>query len=211
VSFDRLVVMARVPEPGRTKTRLVPALGAEGAARLAAAMAADVFALAARTGLPWSIALDGDSAHPWVRTLPAPWEPQAAGDLGARLTFALRGGGIAIGADAPDLPAATLLLAARSPARVVLAPAADGGYVLVATDDPTGLFEDIPWSSDRTFAAQHDQARRLGRTVALLPKWYDVDTADDLAGLRARLADAPHIAPHTSAFLRDPAHAPPHW
>jgi hypothetical protein len=203
MSLQRIVVMARVPIPGRTKTRLVPALGPAAAAALSAAMSADVFATVAATGLPWTIALEGDAAHPWAAALPAPVEPQAPGDLGARLTRALRGGGIAIGTDAPDLPRAFLIAAAASEADVVLAPAADGGYVLVGTRDATGLFDGIPWSTDRAFAAQRARAEALGRSVALLPEWQDVDTPADLAVLAGKLLGDPGgAAPHTTAFLR---------
>lgn len=197
-----IVVMARVPEPGRAKTRLIPLLGEGGAARLCAAMTGDVFDLVRATGLPWKVALSGDTSHPWVRTIDVPVEPQAEGDLGARLAFALRGGGVAIGSDAPTLPPAFLREAHGSDADVVFAPAFDGGYVLVGTLDSSEIFDGIPWSTPRTFDASFRRAGELGRSVRILPFWYDVDEPDDVRFLARHVTTlAPSVAPRTRAFL----------
>ena len=75
-----IVVMAKVPRPGFSKTRLIPALGPDRAAGLSAAMSEDVFATVASTGLPWRIAVAGPMADPWVAGLPAPSEAQAGLD-----------------------------------------------------------------------------------------------------------------------------------
>lgn len=206
-----VVVLTKVPEPGRVKTRLVPRLGAERAASLARAMAEDVLETVARSGLPWRVALDGPLDHPWARGLGVV-EPQAAGDLGVRLAHALRDGGVAIGTDAPTLPAALLRRAAASTADLALAPAEDGGYVLVAVTAAAvraGVFTGVPWSTDRTFAAQVDRARALGLTVERLDAGFDVDLPDDLPRLHAALlALPPSVAPRTRAWLRS-SEAPP--
>lgn len=198
-----IVVMARVPEPGKAKTRLVPLLGELGAARLAAAMAGDVCDTVRSTGLPWRLAVAGDVDHPWVRMLDAPEvEPQVEGDLGARLAWALRDGGVAIGTDAPTLPRTLLQEAVASTADVVLAPAFDGGYVLVGVSDAQGVFEGVPWSAPDTFAAQVARVRALGRSVRVLPFWYDVDEPADVERLRLHLTTLPDaVAPRTRAFL----------
>lgn len=197
-----IVVMARVPEPGKAKTRLIPRLGDKGAARLCAAMTGDVFDLVASIGVPWRVALAGDLRHPWVRTVPAEVEPQADGDLGARLTHALRDGGVAIGTDAPTLPRPMLQEAHASTAEVVLAPAFDGGYVLVGVAEVAGVFDGVPWSAADTFARQHARAVALGRSVRVLPFWYDVDAPADLDFLATHLATLPlHTAPRTREFL----------
>lgn len=197
--------MAKVPAPGLAKTRLIPALGPSGAAGLARAMAADVFATVAATGLPWRVAVTGDLTDPWVSTLPAPWVPQAPGDLGVRLHHALAAGGIAIGTDAPLLPPDLLRAAAAAPEPVFLADAADGGYTLVGAHAhavAAGLFDGIPWSSATTLAAQVARARSLGLPVRVVPGGYDVDDAPALARLRADLATLPPTrAPHTRTFL----------
>ena len=200
------VVMAKVPSPGRVKTRLIPLIGPEGAAALARAMAEDVVATVTAVG-PARLAVDGDLDDPWLRSLGLPVEAQAPGDLGARLRHALREGGVAVGTDSPTLPAA-LLTEARtrlegSPPVVV--PAFDGGYVAVgAWPDSLGIFSGVPWSASDTFAASVERARSLGILPTVLPFWYDVDTASDLTFLRAHLrALPPSTAPRTRAFLQD--------
>lgn len=197
-----IVIFARVPEPGTTKTRLIPRLGPQKAAHLAAAMTGDVIDLVRATGLPFRVALAGRADHPWVRMLDCEWEPQAEGDLGAKLTHALRDGGVAIGSDAPTLPPALLHEAHASSADVVLAPAFDGGYTLVGTQDPADLFELVPWSSPETFARQHQRALDLGRSVRVLPFWYDVDEPGDLDFLARHLRTLPgRTAPRTRGVL----------
>lgn len=209
-----IVVMAKVPTPGRVKTRLIPLLGPDGAAALCRAMTEDVFALVAGTGLPWRIALDGAVDHPWVRGLDAAIEPQASGDLGARLRHALRDGGVAIGTDAPTLPPHFLTSAADHLGfdEVVFAPAFDGGYVLVgARPTALGVFDDIPWSSPDTFAASVERAEALGLRHSSLPFWYDVDEPRDVPFLRAQLRVLPDTtAPRTRALLQDLPDAAPH-
>ena len=196
-----IVLFARVPEPGSTKTRLIPCLGAEGAAELAAAMAMDVCEQVLRLGDAAEVALAGNLDHPWVATLPLRSRPQATGDLGQRLEAALVGGGVALGTDAPTLPD-TLIREAVAAGDVVFAPAFDGGYTLVGTPDPRGLFDGIPWSDRRTFAASFARARALGYRVRVLPYWYDVDAPEDLDHLRLHLTTLPtDTAPHTRRCL----------
>lgn len=197
-----IVIFARVPEPGLTKTRLIPTLGPLEAARLAAAMTHDVVDMVRKTSLPFRVSLAGDSSHPWVRTLNCDWEPQVDGDLGRKLAHALREGGVAIGTDAPTLPSAFLHEASASTADVVLAPAFDGGYTLVGVSDADDIFELVPWSSPETFTRQYQRALDLGRSVRVLPFWYDVDEPDNLAFLSRHLGTLPdRVAPRTREWF----------
>ncbi|MDP2308659.1 MAG: TIGR04282 family arsenosugar biosynthesis glycosyltransferase [Pseudomonadota bacterium] len=213
-----VVVIARVPAPGLAKTRLIPALGAGGAAALCRAMTADVLALVRASALPYRVAWGGDRDDAWATGLGAPSEAQAEGDLGVRLAHALREGGIAIGTDAPTLPVALLTAAAAALHHhdVVFVPAFDGGYALIGVRDPAvagpgGIFDDIPWSSADTYAASIERARALGLRHASLGFWYDIDEPRDLAFLQAQLRVLPpHVAAHTRAFLQEHPHAPPH-
>lgn len=209
-----IVVMAKVPRAGAVKTRLATLLGADGAAALCRAMTEDVLDVVRASGLPFRVTLGGDVSDPWARSLDAEIEPQAAGDLGARLRHALRDGGIAVGTDAPTLPATFLTDAAATLADrdVVWAPALDGGYVLVGVR-PTalGVFDDIPWSTPETLAASVARADTLGLRHARLPFWYDVDDPSGLRFVRNHLSTLPAAcAPRTRAFLQDLPDAPPH-
>lgn len=209
-----IVVMAKVPKAGAVKTRLVPLLGEHGAAALCRAMTEDVLDIVRASGLPFRVALGGDLHDTWARSLDAEIEPQAAGDLGARLRHALRDGGIAIGTDAPTLPATFLTDAAAALADrdVVWAPALDGGYVLVgARPTALGVFDDIPWSTAETLAASVARADTLGLRHARLPFWYDVDDPSGLRFVRNHLSTLPAACAHrTRAFLQDLPDAPPH-
>ncbi|WP_198373490.1 TIGR04282 family arsenosugar biosynthesis glycosyltransferase, partial [Roseomonas rosulenta] len=115
---------------------------------------------------------------------------QAAGDLGARMEGAMRPHPVAVlaGSDIPDLRPADIAAAIRALGRAdaVFGPAEDGGYWLVGMGPrrPARPFAGVRWSSAHALA---DTLRNFaGRRVALLRRLQDVDTAADLAALRAR-------------------------
>ncbi len=204
-----LHVIAKVPVPGHTKTRLIPALGPEGAAALSAAMTADVLETVQATGLPWRVHFSGPADHAWLIGLPA--IPQVQGDLGARLTSALVAGGIAVGTDCVLLSSTTLLGAhARlvEGAHVVLGLAPDGGYTFVAASAHAvamGVFEHIPWSTAQTATAQLSRAKLLNLRPETVDGTFDVDEPADLERLKAALRGLPpSIARHTRRALDTP-------
>jgi rSAM/selenodomain-associated transferase 1 len=214
-----LAIFARAPRAGRTKTRLEPQLGAEGAARLYAAFLEDVVAGCA--AVPeieaeiWAASPE-DHEDDTLRSLAAQHRldrhVQPHADLGARMAAALdaaiakRGRGLVLGTDAPTLPRAWLTAAARAldEADVVLGPSADGGYWTVgarAGVTPAALFAGVRWSVPTTLAETLANVARLGHRAALLSPWYDVDTPDDLRTLRAHLALDRAAAPATARAL----------
>ena len=107
-------------------------------------------------------------------------------------------GGIAIGADAPDLPHDRFSKACEQMAlgRCVLCPGSDGGYCLIAMPTPQpALFEGIDWGTSRVARQTRDAARRYDIPLSELASWHDVDTVDDLARLLERIgaSDDPHL------------------
>lgn len=199
-----LVLFARVPVPGRVKTRLAGVLAPEGAARLYRAFledAARVYAVSAWTAVVYADP-DPDEAdlaaifgEPWRR------EAQRSGDLGSRLTAAFeaersRGASVvlAVGSDHPALPRRAveeLFEAVERGEQVALIPAQDGGYCAIALAPgvpPWIVFRDVPWSSERTLAVTVARARREGLRVALRAPAYDVDRPEDLKTLARDLA-----------------------
>lgn len=176
-------------------------------------MTADILASAAATGLPWSVSVASPGESGWADALPAPWEPQVEGDLGARLAHALRGGGLAVGTDSPTLPVSMIQEAARRLADhdVVFIPAFDGGYVLAGVrPHALGVFDGVPWSAPDTHAASVERVRALGLRHFDLPYWYDVDEPRDLPFLRTHLrALDPRVAPRTRTFFEEQPDAPP--
>lgn len=190
------MVFAREPVPGQVKTRLIPALGSAGAARLYRRLLG--IALAAATATPcarrqiWCAGAPADggqcaslaAADGWT------WHRQADGDLGARMGAALAGAlaradrAVLIGSDCPDYSPSylTTAFAALDDHDAVLGPAADGGYVLIGLRRPApALFADIPWSSPAVLAATRAALRHKELTWLELPTLRDVDCPADLA------------------------------
>ncbi len=210
-----LVILTKPPVPGRCKTRLIPALGAEGAARLHAALVELTVERALASGLPVTVSLDGPLDSPFALGLlnrGLAVEAQAAGDLGARLLHALRGPGrrIALGTDLPGLDPRQLQIAAESQADVVFGPALDGGYWTVGVGDrarAADLWRELPWSTPALLERSLARAAASGLTVHLLPVAYDLDEPADLD----RLSADPAAPPSLLACLPSPllAHRPP--
>jgi rSAM/selenodomain-associated transferase 1 len=203
-----LCVMAKIPVPGRTKTRLIPALGAENAAALSAAMTEDVRKIAEATGLPWRMCVEGWMEHPWTRDLSCATEPQCDGDLGARLTHALREGGVAIGTDCVLLRPETLRIAheaVQTDVDLALGLALDGGYTFVGASLHAvrrGVFDAIPWSTPQTAAAQLHRAQVLGLRIRTMDGTFDVDEPEDIGRLRQALSQMSNtVAPYSRAWL----------
>lgn len=193
----RILIFAKAPLPGQAKTRLIPALGEAGAARLAQRLfeLALEQALTARIG-PLELCMSPAPDAPEWRsiTLPAGIETsdQGEGDLGERMARAARrviGRGEAVlltGTDCPDLTAARLAEAARQLAKhdAVLYPAADGGYPLLGLNAfDAGLFFDIPWSTNMVARLTLERMRDLHWRVWIGETLHDIDEPEDLARL----------------------------
>ena len=202
-----LNIIARAPVPGRTKTRLIPALGEIGAAALSEAMLADVMALARWTQLPWRVCHAGPGDHPAFGD--APRTPQRGADLGEVLSHALGGGGLAIGSDCVLLRSDVLVDAheavSSGRADLVLGLSLDGGYTFVAASAravAAGVFDGVPWSTPQTGAAQLARASALGLAAVAVDGTVDVDEPGDIAMLALALDQAPpSVAPATRAAL----------
>lgn len=182
----RVVLFTRYPTPGAAKTRLIGALGANGAAALHRRLTEHTLAAVRASGLPFEIRATG--APPiaftsWLGDVPV--VDQGTGDLGARLMAA----GppyptLFIGADAPDLTPAHLLdaAAALTGAAAVIGPAVDGGYWLLGLAHAADrLFEAMPWGTGRVFAETMARMDLIGIRSALLPMLADLDRPEDLA------------------------------
>jgi rSAM/selenodomain-associated transferase 1 len=186
VSAVALVVIAKAPEPGRSKTRLCPPCTPEQAAVLAEAALRDTLdAVAAAPARRRIVALEGE---------PGAWLPpgielvaQRGDGLGQRLGHALQaadGPALVVGMDTPQLTPGLLALAGRTLARprtdAVLGPALDGGYWIIGLNRPDpAVFEGVPMSRADTCHAQRRRLRQLGLRTADLPPLRDVDEIAD--------------------------------
>jgi rSAM/selenodomain-associated transferase 2/rSAM/selenodomain-associated transferase 1 len=192
---DRLIVFGRYPVPGRTKTRLIPALGPAGAAelqrRMTERMMATVRAVAERCGASIEFRYEGGNLSKMRRWLgpDLSYLPQAGEGLGERmrgaLEHALRDGCrrvVLVGTDVPELPAERLRAAfeALPEHDLVLGPSTDGGYWLIGLSRPVDVFSAVPWGTAAVLNMTLDKTRKQGLSVHLLEALSDIDTPDDL-------------------------------
>ncbi len=180
-----LVVVAKAPVPGRSKTRLCPPCTVEEAARLAEAALADTLAAAAATAARRKVLVLDGGPGPW---LPPGFDviPQRGRGLDERLASAFEdaGPGLLIGMDTPQVTAALL---ERSIERLeepgvdaVIGPAEDGGYWAIGLRVPDrGVFIGVPMSVAGTGAAQRRRLADLRLRTADLPMLRDVDRIED--------------------------------
>ncbi len=205
-----ICVFAKLPVPGRVKTRLVPSLGSRGAAELAKVFLQDTWASV--SALPWAKPVLASTGKDLPDCLPSQAEVwlQGDGDLGARLenishrALCDHAYVIAIGADSPGLPAKYLEQAREALARAdaVIGPCEDGGFYLLGLREcPTGLLSGIPWSAPTTCLETIAKLQAAGLTVYILDDWFDVDTAEDLERLNALITAKQIEAPETKRFL----------
>lgn len=196
-----IAVLARAPVPGKAKTRLIPALGAAGAAGLAGWMLRRAVATAQAAQLgPVQLFCAGDIDHPdfvacsGITALPR--QPQAAGDLGERMLAAAESaltadGVIVIGTDCPALTATHLHQVAQELAHhdAVAIPAEDGGYVLIAMRRPSPeLFAGICWGGPEVMTHTRQRLANLGWHWAEPLTLWDVDRIEDVERLGQMLA-----------------------
>lgn len=197
---DRLIVFLKAPREGTVKTRLAAEIG--DAAALQAYRTLVGTLLDQLASLPdVELRFTPDTA----RALIEPWRqphwrahPQGDGALGERLqrafehSFAAGARRVAIiGSDCPEVTEADIHAAwsALEVHEVVLGPARDGGYWLIALRRPCAtLFEDIPWSTPAVLSATLDRARAAGLSMQLLRELTDVDTAAEWAAFQTQTA-----------------------
>jgi len=198
-----LLIFARYPALGKAKTRLIPALGPEGAARLhrrmteyAVGVTRDLKKTSAlKARLEITVCCTGASLKNFQNWLGRDihYLPQGTGDLGARMErafdTAFRKGArsaVLIGTDVPGITSGILQhsLRALRASDIVLGPAIDGGYYLIGMRAPfPGIFESVDWGTGSVYKQTRDHIRRLGLTCADLPPLPDVDRPEDLAGV----------------------------
>jgi uncharacterized protein len=197
-----LIVMAKAPVPGFAKTRLIPALGADGAAQLAARLLEHALREARAAQLSDVIlACAPDTTHAAFaaqeQQCGVALVAQGNGDLGARMQRAFERAfssgaprALLIGTDAPALDAPMLRQADAALAAdgidAIFVPAADGGYALVGLKRAQpSLFDAMPWSTPQVMAATCERLARAGLRALELPPVHDIDEPADLSHLPA--------------------------
>ncbi len=200
MSHNQLLVFAKVPKSGANKTRLIPALGAEGATnvycQLVERTLRQVQTLANKQIYHTTLCFTGGSIIEARAAFGASWtfQEQSGSSLGDRLQHAIgsafESGAqrvVVIGTDCPTLTSEDLYkaLAQLENHDVVIGPALDGGYYLIGLRaDQASLFADVDWSTAVVFEQTMQKAHSLNLSVHVLRQLADVDYPEDLLPLR---------------------------
>ena len=207
-----VAILAKAPVPGLAKTRLIPHLGAEGAAALQRWLLRRTLgtALAAELG-PVTLWCAPETDHPDFAACqglgPVRRCRQPDVDLGGRMHAAVDEasaagtlviGTLVIGTDCPALTPEVLREAAAALREhdAVVIPAEDGGYVLIGLKKPAlAVFRDVDWSTDRVMAQTRQQLQAVGLTWLELPPLWDVDRFEDVERLLGLFPDVAAVLP----------------
>ncbi|MFD2256571.1 TIGR04283 family arsenosugar biosynthesis glycosyltransferase [Luteolibacter algae] len=199
-----VLVMTRLPREGRNKTRLIPALGSAGASRFHDRLARHSIARASAycqiAGAHLTVLLEGGGpfdGREWLGDWDLDCRGQCEGDLGRRMHTAISnafaegaGCAILIGTDCPSIDEEIFSEIARLLTKndLVYVPAEDGGYCLIAMNQPYScVFHDIPWGSGTVLENSLRAAKIAGIKTALSDPLSDVDLPEDLLHARTSL------------------------
>jgi uncharacterized protein len=198
---SKIIILTRYPEPGKTKTRLIPALGPDGAADLYRRMAEHAVGvardLAQVRGVSLEVRYEGaseDLMNSWLGS-ELLFREQSGSDLGARMWRSFQDAFdegfsrvVIVGCDCPGMSGAILDTALERLANwdLVLGPANDGGYYLMGLRKPhRELFRNVAWGTDRVLDQTVGIARRLQLSVIFVSALDDVDRPQDLLKLES--------------------------
>ena len=206
----RLIVYCRYPVPGRTKTRLIPALGPAGAADLQRQLTEKtlktVRAFARHYGIGIDVCFEGGSERKMLRWLGSGFHfsRQCPGNLGNRMQADFSDGFergfrrvVLVGTDIPELRKYHLKKSfdALSDHDIVLGPSTDGGYWLIGLKRPINVFHDINWGTRTVLEQTVALAKKEGLKFHLLDPLNDIDTGKDLKSWRLeRFSSGPYVS-----------------
>ena len=193
----RLILFARYPVAGKAKTRLIPAVGDEGAAQIHKILAqktASTLSIVAhqQDAAQFILSYTGGTLQDFDQWLcrdaglkDIEFKPQPDGDLTERLLFMLGSTPtIFFGSDTPDLTEGHVndAIIALQDHDVVIGPALDGGYYLIGMNDPHEmLLTDMPWSSEQVLPVTLERCEKADLKVQMLEALSDCDMPEDLA------------------------------
>jgi hypothetical protein len=194
---ERLIIFTRYPEPGKTKTRLIPVLGEEGAATLQRQMTESTLAEVKKVSRFYPSSMEVHFAggneqlmQDWLGSSII-YRRQTEGDIGCRMASAFQESFeagidsiVLIGIDCPDLNAQLMVQAFQALDRhdLVIGPARDGGYYLIGLRRfVPELFIGISWSTNEVLQQTQNIIQRLELAVAYLPLLSDIDRPEDLS------------------------------
>jgi rSAM/selenodomain-associated transferase 1 len=195
-----LMIFCKAPIPGQVKTRLIPKLSAEQAAELHVELSTITLQRATQNVLcPVQLWCTPTTGHAFFTASEAAYplvlKQQQGTDLGERMHHAFCSAlvdyshALLMGCDCPSLTLQDLeqaLIALNQKSEVVLAPAEDGGYVLIGLKQPLPeLFNNMPWGTARVLEETRSRIERYKLRLHELSEQWDLDTQEDLERYRA--------------------------
>jgi rSAM/selenodomain-associated transferase 1 len=194
----RIVIMAKAPIPGLCKTRLIPMLGAEGAAVLARKMLKNTINIAIKSAVghvECCMTPSPESLPGLVASCPPDitWSKQIDGDLGMKMAAIVRRvtdegeSVILLGTDCPSLTTTHIQKAAQwlEYGDASLIPVDDGGYCLIGLNQyAAALFSAIPWSTSKVAELTRQRMIDLGWRLFETEPLFDIDVPEDLSRLQ---------------------------
>jgi rSAM/selenodomain-associated transferase 1 len=206
-----ILVMARAPEAGRAKTRLIPALGEEGAAKLHGYLVERLLGELSKAAIaPITLCCTPEIEHPFFHhcrdNFGIRLQQQRGRDLGERLHYSLSKSldhykyAVVVGCDIPQLGAvdvSTAFQLLEQGRQAVISPAEDGGYALLGLSQPAPeLFNNIEWGTERVLSQTRQRLTAMDWSWHELRPLWDVDRPEDLQRLSAL-----ELSPQISALL----------
>ena len=198
-----IILFAKYPAPNKAKTRLQPALGVDGAARMARQLLLHSIEQAIDTGFSVELCVSPAPTDPCWQAFDLPdslrWSAQAEGDLGLRMLIASQCAlerfdkVVLVGTDCPSLTTERIQTAVQQLDQhdAVMIPATDGGYVLLGFKQVNdSLFSDIVWSTASVAAVTKQRIAALDWTLALFDPLHDIDEPTDLKHLPSGWLDS---------------------
>ncbi len=192
-----ILIFAKAPIPGEVKTRLIPAIGAERAAMLHAALVERALETASSTGHEVELCCTPDASHSFFHECAEDFDcmlsEQGDGDLGVRMRAAIEDVladfdfVVIVGADCPSVTPRHIkqAIAALVEHDMALIPAEDGGYVLIAARRVSAsMFDGIDWGTGSVLAQQRKALKLAGLSFVELETLWDVDRPEDLVRLQ---------------------------
>lgn len=198
----KLIIFSKAPEPGQVKTRLIPALGKDGAAQLHRNMLEQKLQMVSESQIATvDLYCSPDQQHPYFQQIASSFNlslhTQIGADLGERMANALQvalsthSQAVIIGTDCPPLDQAYLIdafQALENGADSVIGPATDGGYVLLGLRRfSRTLFTDMDWGTNRVFRQTKARLHQLEFSYVELDSLWDIDRPEDLVLYREHL------------------------
>lgn len=189
-----IIVLCKAPIAGNVKTRLMPALSAKQAMEVHITLTRRLLSwLSASKIAPILVWCSPDIEHAFFQFCVTEYGvtlfEQCEGDLGAKMNQAITAGlkqfkqVVLVGCDCPSLSEEDLIMTLsdlRAGQDVVLAPAEDGGYVMIACQAANpSLFSDMHWGTDRIFQSTVDKINEMKLSFTTTPMQWDVDTIED--------------------------------